>query len=199
MFAVRRTEYCDALVLLFCLGCTIVPARASGQAKGFLPIGAMNAKLDTLEQRSLSSDSCNRRTSAVTGIAFAGRAMKGADAPSPPPPYPGIVARLARIYRQTSECDLRGSIIDLMIIQAEREEAVVFLARVAEEPFQPTPPGVVLGTWPTQVLAIGALTHMGQPGEAMLRRLHAEGTVREPTARASLEDLARRGFPTEGN
>lgn len=199
MFMLRRTVYWGTLVALFTLGCAVAPARAMGQAKGFLTLPAMNAKLDTLELLVVSSDSCNRRRSTLIAIGGAGWMRNEADAP-PPPPYPGIVARLARIYRQTTDCSLRATVITLMIQQAEREEAVAFLALVAQEPApalpQPTPPGVVLGddNPPVQTLAIGALSSMDQPGEAALRRLQAEGTVREPMAREELERLARRGF-----
>lgn len=51
-------------------------------------------------------------------------------------------------------------------------------------------------TPPIQALAIGALTFLGQQGEATLRRLYTEGTVRQRDAREQLESLARHGFPT---
>ncbi len=104
---------------------------------------------------------------------------------------------MARIYRQTSQCHLRESIIELMVDQSEREEAAVFLVGVAEEPGPPPAPGeaIVYDDATMQESAIAALTAMGQPGDAALRRLYALGTVREPNARATLDRIAaRRGF-----
>ncbi len=50
-----------------------------------------------------------------------------------------------------------------------------------------------------QADAISALTYMGQPGETTLRRLHAEGAVREPFAKALLDRIAREGFRRPGS
>ncbi len=203
MLIMRRSAYSGTLVVLCALGSAMAPVRAVGQAAYSLPPAAMNAKLDSLERLVLLSGSCSPRNSALAAIAISGWARN--DTIAPPPPYPGIVARLERIYRQARECDLRGSVIPLMIRQAERDEAVAFLAGVAQEPAPPPaspPPGVAMvldNPWTLQTDAISALTYLGQPGEAALRRLHAEGMVREPFAKAMLDRIAREGFRRPGN
>jgi hypothetical protein len=123
----------------------------------------------------------------------------GAEVPPSEIRYPGIVERLAKIYRESADYGLRYSIISLMIPQAERAAAIAFLEEVAaEEPQRPVSvPGVAVvdDSWPLQNEAIGALLYLGPPGRAALQRLHAQGTVREPMARATLDNLARQGFP----
>lgn len=173
--------------------------RASAQAKGFLPLPAMNPKLDTLERAVLASASPDARRSAAIAIAAAG--WLRSQPPPPPPPYPGIVARLARIYRQSEDYWVRYAIIGSMIQQAERAEAAGFLGEVAVEqpaPGPPVPPGVaVVGNdaeFPLPYKAVRALRYMGSEGRVVLERLHAEETVREPMARAWLDTLANHGF-----
>lgn len=205
MLMMRRATDWDPLAVLFTVGCAIAPAQASGQAQGYRPIGTMNVWLDTLERHVLSPDSCNHRMTSMITISGAGWVRT--DVSSPPPPYPGIVARLERIYRQTGECGLREAIVGMMGLQAEAADAAAFLARVAQDQEvpqaaapRPTPGVLVLvDTPPIQALAIGGLTFLGQPGEAALRRLYAAGTVRQRDAREQLEALARRGFPTRRN
>jgi hypothetical protein len=76
------------------------------------------------------------------------------------------------------------------------------LAEAATEAPPPSPPqsaGVasfsddVGGSLQSTALAV--LRQLGPDGEAALRRLHAQGTVRDSSARAFLERLARQGFP----
>ena len=68
---------------------------------------------------------------------------------------------------------------------------------MSEKPPVQPPPGVAL-VWSDsrslQFGAIGTLTFMGSEGLAVLQRLHAQGTVREPAARAYLDTLANHGF-----
>ncbi len=189
------TGYSCAMMLLSALACAASPVRAVGQAPGQPSTAAVNARLDTLERQALSSNGCDSRTLALLPIAFAGRRSSDPSS-APPPPYPGIVDRLARIYRQTGVCGLRDKVIPLMVFQAERQAAVTFLEGVAQEPTStaPSPPGATHEIWPLPVSAVGALAALDQPGEVALRRLSAEGAVREPMAREALRRLARQGF-----
>lgn len=171
--------------------------RVPAQAKGFLPLRAMNVKLDTLEHTVLTSADPDARRSAAIAIAAAG--WLRSQPPPPPPPYPGIVTRLARIYRQSEDYWVRYAIIGSMMQEAERAEATRFLGEVAAQQLGPTvPPGVAVGgidaefTLPYK--AVRALTYMGPEGRVVLERLHAEETVREPMARAWLDTLANHGF-----
>jgi len=110
---------------------------------------------------------------------------------------PGVVARLVRIYHQSTEPRVRTLIVDLMGLQAETREATAFLTEVAKEPAAPTPvaarPGDDLAE-PVQRLAVQRLCDLGADGKRALRALRAEGSVKEPTARATLAKLARTGF-----
>jgi len=163
----------------------------------------VNARLDSLERVALANRSFEQRLSATVGIASPGGlwfvAHPGSETPPPEIRYSGIVERLVRIYRR-SEYSVRNAIISLMIHQAERAKAVAFLAEVAQEPAPPPVAGVAIvdDTWPLPYNAIMRLTHMGPEGRATLQRLQAQGTVREPMARAELEELARRGFRKAG-
>lgn len=171
-----------------------------------LPAPAVvNARLDSLEQIALTSNNPEARSAAVLAISAPGRWWQRTQDDQKTPPtavrYPGIVARLARIYRQSDDYGVRYSIISLMMPQAERAEAVSFLEEVVEEPgpdpVQPRPGAAVVANdavFPLAYEAVGALTRMGPQGRAALQRLYVSGTVREPMARALLEKLARQGF-----
>jgi hypothetical protein len=178
--------------------------EALGQQDPFLPPSVVNTQLDSLEKVALTSGSPDARRAAVTRISAPGwiRSDQPEGPVSPEVRYPGIVARLVRIYQQSDDYWMRYSIIRLLIPQVERAHAIAFLEQVAQEPgTEPAaPPDVALieDKWSLQALAIGALTRIGPEGEASLRRLHAAGTVRERTARTQLERLAARGFRKAG-
>lgn len=205
MAITRSIGYGGTLLAFASVWQITVPDRVLGQAViAPAPSQAwVNARVDSLVQVALTS--ADRRSQAVLGIAKFGEwwMLTQRDVTAPPPEvrYPGIVARLARIYRQTDDYSVRGLIMGFMIHQAERTEAVAFLAEVAKQPADPpppAPPGVGL-VWddtrfPLQYHAIGTLTYLGPEGRAALERLHAEGTVREPTARVYLDTLANHGF-----
>ena len=201
MSMIRRAVSAGTLMVLSVVLGITVPGRAFAQADRYLPLAAMNAKLDSLEHLALTSDNPDQRRSAVSAISGAGWLRSALDAPPPPPPYSGIVARLARIYRQSDDYWVRWSINSLMVPQAERAEAVAFLEQVAQEPLvQPAPGDTVSVDAPTPLTsgALGALTLMEAEGRAALQRLYAQGTVRQPMARAYLEQLARQGFRKPG-
>jgi hypothetical protein len=177
----------------------------AGEARGqerFLPPSVVNAQLDSLERVALASPSPDERRAAITRISAPGWIRSEQGEGPPAVRYPGIVARLVRIYRQSDDYWTRYSIIRLLIPQVERADAVAFLEQVAQEPgAEPVaPPDVALieDKWSLQALAIGALIRVGPEGEATLRRLHGAGAVRERTARAELERLAGRGFRKDG-
>lgn len=175
-----------------------LPEAAWGQRERFLPPAVVNAQLDSLERIVLTSPDADERRSAVTRISAPGWMRSGQPTEVR---YPGVVARLARLYQQTNDYWTRYSIIRLLIPQVERAEAAALLERIAQEPGPPpAPPGVALveDKWSLQEHAIGALNHLGTEGEAILRRLHARGAVQERTARAALERLAREGFRQRG-
>lgn len=152
-------------------------------------------ELDRLEQAALSAPRLDDRLYAA-GFMTMHYGRKCDECQS----VPGVVAREVKIYHQTEEPRLRRLIVDLMGLQAESAKAAAFLVEVAKQPIETPAPdsGVALASTkvvePVQRLAIRRLRDLGQDGEKALRALHAEGAVREPRARATLADLARRGF-----
>jgi hypothetical protein len=211
MSSVPSTVYGCTLIVLLNVWQITAPAEASAQADSVrAPSQAwVNTRLDSLEQVAVTSGAGDRRWQAALGISGFGRRwmLTQRDVTAPPAEvrYPGIVARLARIYGQSDDYTLRDLIIGEMIQQGERAEAVAFLAEVAQAPPDPAPavqPGVGRvwdDRFPLQFDAIGTLTYMGLEGRAVLERLHAQGTVREQMARAYLDQLARHGFRRQGN
>lgn len=168
---------------------------ASGQEASPLPSrAAMNALLDSLEQVALTAGNPDERRTAVIAVASPGRiwfaAQSRTGAPLPEVRYPGIVDRLARIYRQSEDYGVRSAIVDLMPLQTERPEAIDFLEEVAQE----SGPEHAGKEWPIPFKAVNALLHMPPEGQAALERLHAADLVRDPWARARLDRLARRGY-----
>lgn len=185
------------LVAVLSVVSTSATHEAFAQAHRIVPPALVNTMLDSLERVALTSPEADQRRAAITRISAAGWTRRGPDSAVSLPPYPGIVARLARIYRQTDDWSVRHAIMSLIIPQAERAEAVAFLAEVAREPPAQAPPeGVFLDAPPSPLPAeaVGALTRMGPEGRAALQRLHNEGAVREPTARVYLDRLAQQGF-----
>lgn len=174
----------------------IVPPASAQARTGWLSTDAMNQKLDSLEAMALTCDKSDRRFSLVSAIAAAGAVQSGPEA-APPPPYPGIVARLATLYEACDDYGTRHAIVSIMQTQAERSEAVAFLAEAAQENQSPARAGVMAHDteFPLPYEAVGILARLGSEGRAALQRLHAEGTVRDPAARRRLEGMAREGFP----
>ena len=205
-----RALFAGTLALCFVLQ-TAVPDEAFAQADSVRApsLASVNARLDSLEQVALTSDNGDRRWQAALAISGFGRRwmLTQRDVTAPPPQvlYPGIVDRLARIYRQVDVYSVRDLIIGMMIHQAERAEGATFLAEMAQEPPEPAPPaipdvGIIWDDrWPLQFNAINTLTYMGAEGRAVLQRLYAEGTLQHPAARRRLEELARQGFRKSGS
>jgi hypothetical protein len=104
----------------------------------------------------------------------------------------GIALRVLRIYEQSPRA--RGLAVSLLADflahypQYQSEiEALLFTAAST-----PQVPGVAPQT------VIDALTRAGDPGIALLRRLHDENAVRDGNAAMYLRELARRGYPRQG-
>ncbi|MGD8869236.1 MAG: hypothetical protein PVI01_16565 [Gemmatimonadales bacterium] len=179
----------------------LVSAGASAQQDSLFvfPQEFVNAVLDSLERVALTSNDHDQRVTAVLGVSAPGRfwlyTQPGAEEPPAEIRYPGIVDRLARIYRQSDDYWLQLAIIDLMALQAERARAVDFLEQVARES-HPEDAGT---EWPLPLEAVIRLAEMGAEGRAAVERLHAQNAVRNPSARAHVEGLIRRGFKKPGS
>lgn len=109
-----------------------------------------------------------------------------------PHPISGIVARLARIYRRTSDPAVRMRVLGTLPLQAERSVAIAFARRIAmQEPGHEDFPDAVHE-------AIRVLLALGDEGRATVYDLHRRGLVRVPEERHNLELLARDGFWARG-
>lgn len=203
MFVLPITVNRRALLVLSAVLQVALASRGFSQA-GLPSPTSMNAILDSLERVALTSTEAEVRARAVMTITGAGRLWTAAPGAGNMPPrvrYPGIVARLARVYRQSNNASLRAMIVYWMPALDERAEAAGLLAEAAaQEPERvpPAPSGIAVvgndATFPLPYLAITALTAMGEEGRATLAWLHAQGSVRETMARVYLDTLANHGF-----
>lgn len=195
-------ELCPArLVLGLAFIAAVVPLHEAAPQARQRPLPQVAyQRLDSLERAALTSPTFAERLHAVGTIASI--AIGQGDCVRGPAPsavrYPGLVSRLAAIYRQSQDAALRHVILDRMLWQVECPEVVSFLVEAAEEApsERAAPAGVVHDEVraSTQSHAVDVLVALGPRGEPTLRRLHAQGTVRDSTARASLESLSRQGF-----
>lgn len=147
----------------------------------FLP-ARVDSLLDGLERFAISSE--HRRVQIMAFVRLSGGGMATSRRP-----LPGIAARLVRIHENASTPHIRDEAVTRLGLQAEREVAVAALQRIAvgDSAQQRSPQAAFRAVW--------ALTGIGPEGEAVLRRLHARGLVREPTARHSMREIAiRRGW-----
>lgn len=164
----------------------------------------MTSTLDSLERVALTATEASERARAALTITAAGRlpAATGPNDTEPPQPrYPGVVARLATIYRKTADPAVRDLIVQWMPALADRPHAIAFLASVASEAPAPdsgqgsraSPRGHDTALSRAYV-AVYALTRMGAEGRATLARLDVRGAVRNPDAKAYLARLAKEGY-----
>jgi hypothetical protein len=143
------------------------------------PAADLESFLAGLEQVALTGDSSRLRASAAFSLSLPGSRRK-------PHPVPATMARLERIYYASKDPAVRGVVVTAMADQAERQEALRFLERLAvqEKPDFPAAASRALAT----------LVAMDAEGRVVLKRLHESGAVREPEARHQLTLLASRGY-----
>lgn len=172
---------------------TVVPAAAAGQqySKTMLPDKVIYRRLDSLVDVSLSGRPLNERLAALTAVETLGKGwfMAHPERSATPPVrirYPGLVARMEKIFEQTDNASIRLFIVQDLAWQSERGEAVQFLVRVAEGP-----PGNPEEFHNLPEESVKSLVAMGPQGLAALRRLKASGAVKDVYALAYLEDLER--------
>lgn len=201
MIAVRRSSPSTLLFIMFALAAVIPPRDAISQQLPPRPSPAVAyQRLDSLEQAALTGTTFAMRLHAASTITSIARGQ-GSCVSGPEPStieYPGLVRRLASVYRRSEDASLRRSILNLMLFQVECDEAVAFLTEVAEGAPQGrfARPGLVIdeSLATPQSGAVSLLLEFGPRGESALRRLHSQGTVRDSFARSSLESFARNGF-----
>jgi len=205
---------CSAILLLLGgMSQVSIPTEVVAQARSSWPADlpapdVVSRRVDSLERAALMSDNHDRQFDAALALLRPGTWWHRSSRDTVPPAeirYPGIVARVARVYRESRDNGVRRLILRWMPYQAERTEAVAFLEEAAQEAPRESPPspppseGVIVGSdgflleaGPTMVVSV--LADMGPEGQTALRRLHANGTVRDSWARAALEKLASQGF-----
>jgi hypothetical protein len=205
MARIPRAGSGKVLMILAGLWQSSVPATAVAQVRGTWPPGlppaaAVNRRLDSLERVVLTSDNPDQRSGAAVDLLSPGTWWHG-NADSVPPSenrYPGVVARLARVYRQSNDLLVRQTILLSMPYQAERTEAIAVVEEAAHEAnpvSAPRPGSITVDDTPrSPAIAVSVLTAMGPEGEVALRRLYAQGSVQDLRARRLLEELARQGF-----
>jgi hypothetical protein len=148
--------------------------------------------LDGLEHLALSSREDVVRRMAVGYIGFAG---KGGATWSR---VPGVMNRLARIYRTQGDVGVRLAVRNQLPLQAERAAAISFLRALAREPDDAndgTGPHGYFSFGDPRTEALARLAEMGEDGRTVLQAMYRSGEVRSPQGRIMLEDMARRGFP----
>ncbi len=140
---------------------------------------------DSLERVAIGATDQGERLRAVLRIAGPGRSYRLEDEPPDEVVYPGIVAALKRIYAR-SEDRIRIEIVGMLPGQAERSDALQFLAELARTNDR-------LGWRSIGFYAVNQLSRMGPAGAAELQRLHASGAgVTE--VRMRLDRLAQSGY-----
>ena len=144
------------------------------------PSATIEAVLDGLEGPALTSESRRLRMTAAVYLTTPGSLTTR-------PTMPGIVARAARVYRSTTEYIIRYTIVSAMREQAERAQAIAFLKDVALE----DAPQDRRSEWPIPFAAVTVLADMSAEGRAALEQLNASGEVRNPQARAFVQNISR--------
>jgi hypothetical protein len=123
-------------------------------------VDVQNARLDSLERVIVATQDHQQRWYAVKALGEAGLMS------STERVCVGVVRRLAALYPRYD--DAQSLITALMINQTERTEAVAFLERVARTAGDPKGAS----------RAVSALSRMGRPGRAAIRRLQADSVRR---------------------
>jgi len=150
--------------------------------------------LDGLERLVMASSDQFVRRSAAGRIAFAGEGGSNWNA------VPGVMRRLARIYRSTEHSEVRLTILSQVPLQADRAAAAALLRSIAREPDDAndgTGPHGYFSYGDPRTEALSRLSEMGEEGRAVLQAMHRSGEVRSPQGRIWMEEFARRGFPVE--
>lgn len=180
------TARLSAGIAAFCLLASPVLAQGPERLLMFGPVQAVNARLDSLEQVARHAPNLATRTSALIRIAQPGRVWAYHGEAAPIVVYPGIVARLRRIYPSVDPYG-RGVIVRGLSVQAERTEALTWLRELTRS--TETSDGHI----GIAAEAVEALARMGPAGEEELRRLHLSGEA-DPGTQKMLDRLARTGY-----
>lgn len=157
------------------------PAAAQEGAPRFSN-SEMQVILDSLMHVALSSPDSDERMEAVLEIRSAGSLSRMSEDIE----YTGVVRRLRTIYNQEPTPLLRDLIVRSLHYLDHVDEKRAFLRMVATET-ERVGSGTELYSLPQ--LAVDMLSHMGPEGRAVLKELDATDAVKNPRARAELQEL----------
>lgn len=104
-----------------------------------------------------------------------------------PAPDPGVGPRLVRLFRESQDPVVRMMILSVFKTQVNRGVGMVLFRQVLTEE-RPS----FANTAEARMAAIEAL-ELGEAGLALLRELHAAGTIRDPDAKALVSHLNSEG------
>jgi len=149
-------------------------------------VPAVNARLDSLEQVALHAPNLEARGLALIHTTQLGKVWARHGEPAPIVVYPGIVARLRRIYPSAAPLH-KELIVQSLVPQGERSEAIAFLRELTRS-FDVGSEHIGIAEQ-----AVGMLSMMGPAGEDELRRLHLSGEA-DPVIQKMLDRLARTGY-----
>ena len=149
-----------------------------------VPAAKQDSVAQGLERLALRPDAVDAaKLAAVIYLGIGGEGRGGK-------PLRDAPARLSRIYRQSNALIVRTSVLMTAWTVADRAAMVPLLREVATkapDPSRPVPSHDD-GSDPS-VLAVVALSRMGDVGRSTLTSLARSGAVRSPHARARLESL----------
>jgi hypothetical protein len=141
---------------------------------------------DGLERMALRADAPEGvRLAAVSYLAMAG-------ATSVEKPLRTTAARLGRIYRASRDRGVRTSVLMLSWTIADRAGILPLLREVATAAVDTSHPIGLDDDSDPAVIAVGALSKMGETGRSVLTGLLRDGSVRSPRAQAQLRRVLER-------
>lgn len=158
--------------------CKVVGVRPIVESPQDFTTETVEGVLDGLERFALSSDDRRVRVDAVVWLSTAGRTSASRT------PYPGVAARLRRLYEATEDRAVRLAAVSSMVRQADAAEAVAFLETVAREDRSDS----------RAENAVANLTSYGDEGRAALMRLYDDDSVTSARARMLLRTLEKTSF-----
>lgn len=152
----------------------------------------MQVILDSLMQVALTSPDGDERTEVILKIKSAGSLSRRSEDIE----YTGVVRRLRTIYNQEPTPLLRDLIVRVLHYLDDDAEKRAFLRMVAMET-ERVSSGTELYSLPQ--LAVGMLSRMGPEGRAVLQELDSTDAVKNPRARAKLQELKENEWKPGGS
>jgi hypothetical protein len=145
-----------------------------------VPAAKQDSVAEGLERMALRANAPeDAKLAAVSYLAMAGAA-------SVEKPLRTTAARLGRIYRASRDPGVRASVLMLSWTISDRVGIVPLLREVATTAVDTSHPMGLDDDSDPAVVAVGALSKMGETGQAVLSELLRNGSVRSPRAQAQI-------------